>query len=158
MQSKMELYILKFSLILRFENQHLDDFHLFLSFFLSFFLLNPQTHTSRGIPFGVVIGGITKALKQAKEEKGFSSMLIMSFLRHLSEEVCYFSSIFQNYNLHQSILKEAFKTLEESLPYKNLIQGIGLDSMESGNPPSKFQRVFVKYIPIHISLIVLQTI
>ena len=49
----------------------------------------------------------------------------MCFLRHLSEEV-------------------AFKTLEQALPYKDRIIGVGLDSSEVGHPPSKFERVFAK--------------
>tara|TARA_R110002096_G_scaffold28203_10_gene85651 strand:- start:5117 stop:6139 length:1023 start_codon:yes stop_codon:yes gene_type:complete len=84
---------------------------------------DPQTHTDRGIEFDVVIKGIRKALEKAKEELNISYKLIMSYLRHLSEE-------------------EAFKTLESSLPYKHWIDGVGLDSSEMGNPPSKFVNVF----------------
>ena len=84
---------------------------------------DPQTHTDRGISFDVVINGIYKALEKAKNELGISYKLIMSYLRHLSEE-------------------EAFKTLESSLPFKNWIDGVGLDSSERGNPPSKFVNVF----------------
>ncbi|MFX9061557.1 adenosine deaminase, partial [Acinetobacter baumannii] len=53
------------------------------------------------------------------------SELIMCFLRHLSEE-------------------DAFKTLEQALPYKSDIIAVGLDSSEVGHPPSKFERVFEK--------------
>lgn len=49
----------------------------------------------------------------------------MSFLRHLSET-------------------DSFKTLEQGLKFRDWIAGIGLDSSEVGNPPSKFQRVFEK--------------
>ncbi|APQ18624.1 adenosine deaminase [Maribacter hydrothermalis] len=84
---------------------------------------DPQTHTDRRVPFPIVITGIHKALEKAKSEFGISYKLIMSYLRHLSEE-------------------EAFKTLESSLPFKHIIDGVGLDSSELGNPPSKFQRVF----------------
>lgn len=84
---------------------------------------DPQTHTRRGISFETVIEGITKALQKAEIELGISSFLIMCFLRHLSEE-------------------EAFKTLQESLPFKDKILGVGLDSSEVGHPPSKFQKVF----------------
>ncbi|MFK5881235.1 MAG: adenosine deaminase [Sulfurospirillum sp.] len=84
---------------------------------------DPQTHTSRGIAFGDVLEGIHRALNDADEELGISSFLIMSFLRHLSEE-------------------EAIETLKKSLPYKYFIKGVGLDSSELGNPPSKFQKVF----------------
>ena len=84
---------------------------------------DPQTHTDRGIEFDVVIKGIYRALEKAKAELNISYKLIMSYLRHLSEE-------------------EAFKTLESSVPFKEWIDGVGLDSSEMGNPPSKFINVF----------------
>ena len=86
---------------------------------------DPQAHTARGIKFSTVINGIHSALKDAEKEFGITSKLIMSFLRHLSEA-------------------DAFKTLEQGLKFKEWIAGIGLDSSEIGNPPSKFQRVFEK--------------
>jgi adenine deaminase len=86
---------------------------------------DPQTHTDRGIPFDTVIKGIHKAMEEARNELGLSTSLIMCFLRHLSEEA-------------------AIKTLEEALPYKDWIIGVGLDSSELGNPPAKFERVFKK--------------
>ena len=97
-------------------------------------MFDPQTHTERGVSFETVITGISKACEDAKENLNVSSYLIMSFLRHLSEE-------------------DAFKTLEESLPFKEKIKAIGLDSSEMGNPPSKFKKVYeasVKegYIPV----------
>ena len=92
-------------------------------------MFDPQTHTERGIPFKTVINGIVKAQEKAKEEFGITSLLIMSFLRHLSEDA-------------------AFKTLEESLPYKDKITCVGLDSSEKGNPPSKFKNVYAKAIEI----------
>jgi adenosine deaminase len=88
-------------------------------------MFDPQTHTSRGIAFETVISGITKALNKAKEELDISSFLIMSFLRHLSQE-------------------DAFATLKESLPFKSKITAVGLDSSELGNPPSKFEDVFAE--------------
>lgn len=97
-------------------------------------MFDPQTHTKRGVEFSTVINGIQKARVEAEAKWGISSFLIMSYLRHLSEE-------------------DAFETLEQSLPYKHLIKAVGLDSSEKGNPPSKFQKVFeasVKagYIPV----------
>lgn len=97
-------------------------------------MFDPQTHTQRGIAFETVINGISKACNDAKQHLGVSSLLIMSYLRHLSEE-------------------EAFITLKQSLPYKHLITAIGLDSSESGNPPSKFKNVYEAsinegYIPL----------
>lgn len=84
---------------------------------------DPQAHTSRGIAFETIITGINKALQKARQELGISSYLIMSFLRDLSQE-------------------EAFETLKQSLPFKKMISGVGLDSSEVGNPPSKFKKVF----------------
>jgi adenosine deaminase len=86
---------------------------------------DPQTHTDRGVSFETVIKGIKRACDDAKENLGVSSLLIMCFLRHLPEE-------------------EAFKTLEMSLPFKDWITGVGLDSSEVGHPPSKFERVFTR--------------
>lgn len=95
---------------------------------------DPQTHTDRGVSFEKVINGIYSALKKGENQYGISFKLIMSFLRHLSEE-------------------SAFKTLNEALPYADKIDGVGLDSSELGNPPSKFVRVFAKareagFIPV----------
>lgn len=86
---------------------------------------DPQTHTDRGIAFETVINGLQKACDDAKAKLGITSHLIMCFLRHLSEEA-------------------AFETLEQALPYKDQIIGVGLDSSEVGHPPSKFERVFAK--------------
>lgn len=88
---------------------------------------DPQTHTQRGIEFETVILGIKRALDKAKKDLGISSQIIMCFLRHLSQE-------------------EAFKTLNESLKYKDIIIAVGLDSSEVGNPPDKFKEVFEKCI------------
>lgn len=88
---------------------------------------DPQTHTSRGVAFEKVITGIYRALEDGHRKLGISYRLILSFLRHLSEE-------------------DAFRTLEEALPYKSWITAVGLDSSEKGNPPSKFERVFAKAI------------
>ena len=84
---------------------------------------DPQTHTDRGIPFEVVLNGIAAALKDGEQQLGISSGLILSFLRHLSEE-------------------QAQKTLDQALPFRDAFVAVGLDSSEMGHPPSKFQRVF----------------
>ncbi|WP_180034625.1 MULTISPECIES: adenosine deaminase [unclassified Acinetobacter] len=86
---------------------------------------DPQTHTDRGVAFETVLNGLQRACDNAKVKLGISSHLIMCFLRHLSEDA-------------------AFATLEQALPYKNQIIGVGLDSSEVGHPPSKFERVFAK--------------
>jgi adenosine deaminase len=86
---------------------------------------DPQGHTARQIPFETVVNGITRALADGEEKLGVSSRLIMCFLRHLPES-------------------DALATLEQALPYKDKIIGVGLDSSEVGHPPSKFARVFDK--------------
>ncbi len=90
---------------------------------------DPQTHTVRGVPMVTVFAGIAGALRQARAEYGFSSRMILCFLRHLSEE-------------------DAFATLDQALPlraeYADLWIGIGLDSGEVGNPPEKFANVFAR--------------
>jgi adenosine deaminase len=86
---------------------------------------DPQSHTSRGVPFAVIVAGIRRALEEGRQRHGMSSGLILCFLRHLSEE-------------------SALATLEEALPFRDELIGVGLDSGERGNPPSKFARVFAR--------------
>lgn len=84
---------------------------------------DPQTHTDRGIDFGVVIDGLHSGLEAARERFGLTTRLILCILRHLDEEA-------------------AFATLDAAKPYLDRIAGIGLDSSEVGHPPEKFARVF----------------
>ncbi|MBT7504833.1 MAG: adenosine deaminase [Rhodospirillales bacterium] len=86
---------------------------------------DPQGHTTRGIAFETAVSGISRALNDGKKTLGMSSYLILSFLRHLSEE-------------------DAFETLAEAEPYLDQFIGVGLDSSEIGHPPSKFARVFAR--------------
>ena len=86
---------------------------------------DPQGHTERGVPFETVLNGITRALDDGQKNLGITSNLIMCFLRHLPED-------------------SALKTLEQAIPHKDRILGVGLDSSEIGHPPSKFSRVFAK--------------
>jgi adenosine deaminase len=86
---------------------------------------DPQSHTSRGIAMETVIGGLRDAMTDAGRRYGITSALILCFLRHLSED-------------------DAFATLDAALPFRGELIGVGLDSGERGNPPSKFERVFAK--------------
>jgi adenine deaminase len=95
---------------------------------------DPQTHTARGVSFGTVITGLTRACERAHRELNVSAALILCFLRHLSEE-------------------EAFATLEEALPYRAQFIGVGLDSSERGNPPEKFARVFARCRELGLRLV-----
>jgi adenosine deaminase len=84
---------------------------------------DPQGHTSRGIAFATVVGGLHRAIVDAGRELGVQASLIMCFLRHLDEA-------------------DAERTLDSALAFKDRIVGVGLDSSEAGNPPSKFKHVF----------------
>jgi adenine deaminase len=84
---------------------------------------DPQTHTQRGVAFASVVEGIRRALLEAERDLGMTHRLILCFLRHLSAE-------------------EAMRTLEQALAFRDIIDGVGLDSSESGHPPAKFAAVF----------------
>lgn len=95
---------------------------------------DPQTHTERGIAFKTVIEGLHRAQEDAKKKLGFSSHLIMCFLRHMSPDA-------------------ALRTLNEARPFREWIIGVGLDSSEKGRPPILFERVYEKaikegYLPV----------
>ncbi len=84
---------------------------------------DPQTHTDRGVPFATVVDGIARALAEGRDALGITSRLIVCFLRHLSADA-------------------AMATLDAALPYRDVIVGVGLDSSEAGNPPSRFAAVY----------------
>jgi adenosine deaminase len=84
---------------------------------------DPQAHTSRGIAFETVIGGLHRARLDAQAQLGLRVQLIMCFLRDMPGP-------------------SAMATLEQSLPHRDKIIGVGLDSDERDNPPVKFAPVF----------------
>lgn len=84
---------------------------------------DPQGHTERGVAFETALNGIHRALQDGKLQLGISFGLIMCFLRHLDAD-------------------DAMKSLEQALPHKDKIIGVGLDSSELGHPPEKFTAVF----------------
>ena len=86
---------------------------------------DPQTHTARGVAMDAVIQGLHRACVDAQTQWGISAVLILCFLRHLSEA-------------------DAFATLEQALPLRDKFIGIGLDSSELGHPPEKFANVFAR--------------
>ncbi len=88
-------------------------------------MFDPQTHTDRGIDFEVFMTGFERARQQAASEWGTSTLLIMCFLRHLPASA-------------------ALSTLQQSLPYRDMIHAVGLDSGEVGNPPEEFSAVFAE--------------
>jgi adenine deaminase len=84
-----------------------------------------QTHTGHGLDAEVVINGLYNACQDAPAKFGMTASLILCFLRHLSEE-------------------EAFECLEQALPLRDKIVGIGLASSEVGHPPEKFAKVYAR--------------
>jgi adenine deaminase len=112
-----------------------DDFHALAQAYLrkaheqgvvhAEIFFDPQTHGARGIALSTVLDGLCRARAEAEREFGITSCLILCFLRHLSAD-------------------EAMRTLEEALPHKDAIAGVGLDSSELGHPPAKFADAFAR--------------
>ncbi|MCL2419812.1 MAG: adenosine deaminase, partial [Conexibacteraceae bacterium] len=84
---------------------------------------DPQAHTSRGVPIDDVVAGLRAAIQAAPQRHGVSVMLIACFLRDRP-------------------VAEAMATLESLVPYRDVVQGVGLDSAEVGYPPSAFRELF----------------
>ena len=130
LQSFLDLYYLGAS-VLRDE----DDFYQLMLAYLqrcradnvvhTEIMFDPQTHTERGVGFDIFMPGFLRAIQQAQAQWGQSTLLIMSFLRHMSEA-------------------SALQTLHDASDYLEHITAVGLDSSELGNPPEKFSRVFAK--------------
>ncbi len=116
LQTERDFFDLTWAYLQRVNSQSVRHVELFF---------DPQGHTSRGIRFETALEGISKALNQGKNKLGISFGIIMCFLRHLDEE-------------------DALNTFRMALNYKDQIVGIGLDSSEIGNPPSKFSNVYKK--------------
>jgi adenine deaminase len=116
LQTRQDFFDLGFAYLAKMAEQNVKHVEIFF---------DPQGHTSRGISFDTVLSGLTDALDKARRELGITSKLIMCFLRHLPEE-------------------QAFDTLKQACHCKQHIFGVGLDSSEKGNPPSKFERVFAE--------------
>ena len=95
---------------------------------------DPQTHTERGVPFNVVISGLYRGILEGHRDLEIRASLVMCFLRHLSED-------------------SAMSTLEQALPHLDKIVGVGLDSGEVGNPPSKFRNVFEKAAGLGLKMV-----
>ena len=139
LQSFLDIYYAGASVLLKEE----DFFDLAMAYFRraaadhvvhAEIFFDPQTHTERGVAFATVIGGLSRACEVAQRELGVSALLIMCFLRHLSEEA-------------------AFATLEDALPFKDKFIGVGLDSGERGNPPENFARVFARCRELGLRLV-----
>ncbi|MHB8140644.1 MAG: adenosine deaminase [Vulcanimicrobiaceae bacterium] len=114
LQKEEDFYELTAAYLLRAHGQNVRHAEIFF---------DPQAHTQRGVSFHVVVDGIRAAMREAERERGITSHLILCFLRDRP-------------------VQSARTTLEEALAYGEGIVGVGLDSAERGNPPSKFSGVF----------------
>ena len=86
-------------------------------------LRSARPHRTRRAVCPTVIGGLHRAIADARRELGVDASLIMCFLRDLDEA-------------------DAEKTLDLALGFCDQIAGVGLDFVRIGHPPSKFKRVF----------------
>lgn len=83
---------------------------------------DPQPHMDRGLPFQMIIGGLDAARREARDS-GVDSAFIMCINRDLPAA-------------------SAHAMLRAARPFRDLILGLGLDSVEDGHPPIKFKDVY----------------
>jgi len=130
LQSFLDLYYLGAS-VLRDE----EDFYFLMKDYLdkcheqniihTEIMVEPQTYLPYGVAVETVLAGFRKAIAEAKQQNGQSALMILSMLRHLSED-------------------EAIAMLDSVAPFRDDFVGIGLASSEVGNPPEKFERLYAK--------------
>jgi len=128
LQSFLDLYYLGASVLIEEE----DFYHLMMDYLLrcreqnivhTEIMVEPQTYAPNGVSFATMMSGFKKAISEAEVEWGQSTLLILSFLRHLSEQ-------------------EALQTLAEAEAFREDFVAIGLASSELGNPPAKFENLY----------------
>ena len=85
--------------------------------------VDPQAHTGRGVPLGVVMDGLRQAFGTAEQRHGLTAAVIVCFLRDRDPA-------------------GAEALVPQLLPYRDLVVGVGLDSAEVGRPPELFQRAY----------------
>lgn len=128
LQEFLDLYYLGMS-VLQTENDYFDLTYAYLTrahqdnVTHSEMFFDPQAHLERGVSLDVIMNGLWRAIIQAKADYGINANLIPCFLRHLSED-------------------NALSVFNALMNYRDKIIGIGLDSSELGNPPSKFKNLF----------------
>jgi adenosine deaminase len=84
---------------------------------------DPQTHTERGVPFEVFMGGFAGAIAEAEAGLDISVGLIMCFLRHL----------------RGAAARDTFLAASDHL---DLLIGVGIDSTEVDHPPEEYAEAF----------------
>ena len=85
--------------------------------------IGPQSFTARGVTIEELMSGVLGAMEAARRAHGMSVGLMISVHRHRTEA-------------------DAMAVLDQIMPWKDRIIGIGMGGAEVGNPPSKFARFF----------------
>jgi len=85
--------------------------------------IGPQSFTERGVTIEELMSGMLGAMEAARRAHGMSVGLMISVHRHRTEA-------------------DAMAVLDQIMPWKDRIVGIGMGGAEVGNPPSKFSRFF----------------
>jgi adenosine deaminase len=86
---------------------------------------DPQFHTERGITFDDIIKGIDQGRWDGQRDFGVEANLSMCINRERTVE-------------------SAWEMMDQAYPYRNLITGLGMDSYEKDNSPSKYKEVYTK--------------
>src|SRR6185437_2607926 len=87
--------------------------------------VDPQAHSVRGVAETTVLRGLQEAMDRARDELAISSSIIACVLR-------------------DQPVDSAHAMLDAVLSAGVPITGLGLDSAEVGNPPSRFAAVFAE--------------
>lgn len=114
--TEQDFYEITWNYLKKASSQHIRHTEMFF---------DPQAHITRGISFESVFIGILGAMMDGEKKLGISARLIMCFQRCMS-------------------VASAMEALLLSLPYREWIIGVGLDSYEVGYPPKKFASVFAR--------------
>lgn len=85
--------------------------------------IGPQSFIEHSTPIEALMSGVLGAMEEARRECGISVGLMISVHRHRTEA-------------------DAMVTLDQVMPWKDQIVGIGMGGAEIGNPPAKFARFF----------------
>ncbi len=85
--------------------------------------IGPQSFTERGTPVEALMSGVLAALEEGRRAHGMSVGLMISVHRHRTEP-------------------DALAVLDQIMPWRDDVIGIGMGGAEIGNPPSKFARFF----------------
>ncbi|MFP5283056.1 MAG: adenosine deaminase [Actinomycetes bacterium] len=85
--------------------------------------VDPQAHSSRGVPEAVVLAGVQRGIAAARESLGISAAIIVGVLR-------------------DEPVSSAERMLHAVLASEVPVLGLGLDSAEVGHPPGQFRSVF----------------